>query len=213
VASEPLPFPCPLHLRIQDDSTGESLRATGQAAWAETRRINGREVHVVGVRFDEVLAPPGCCTRFFKDESPKPPPAPVSGVALRRSTNRFPVAACSVRVHRKRRFALLGNRVNLATKLHDLSRAGAHVVCTEAVKPGERVRLVVHLEKFHDTFEADAVAVWVRFPAPHEGLGWRIGLAFDELDPARARLLASMESWFTHLLPPSREAVFRKSTS
>lgn len=188
VASEPLPVPCPLELQIRKEDSGEVLQARGEIAWVKTRSLDGRPVHVVGVKFDEIQTPPETCARFF--ESP-----PLDSPPRRRAAGRFPIADCEVTLVRDERSRAPVNPRNLASRLLDLSRTGAQVVCTGSVKPGERVRLTVRLEKLHDTFTAEAEAAWVR----HAGLtggGCKVGLAFGSLDHAQQRKLESLESWF-----------------
>jgi hypothetical protein len=201
VASEPLPVPCPLELQIRKEDSGEVLHARGEIAWVKSRNLNGREVHVVGVKFDEVQTPPEACARFFESRAVTPLDAP----PRRRVAGRFRITDCEVTLVRNERSRAPENPANLASKLLDLSRTGAQVACTESLTRGERVRLTLRLEKLNDTFTAEAEAAWVR----HAGLsggGCKAGLAFGSLDHAQQRKLQSLESWFCgkpDLRPPS----------
>ena len=199
VASQPLQAPCPLSLQLREESTGEVLTAKGEVAWSQTRLADGRVIHLVGARFDEIFTPPAKCSRFFEE--------PASGKRARnaeassqrpRDADRFPVDECEVTLYRDKRPGLFRRPENLALELLDLSRTGAQVTSKAALKVGEKVRLTVHLKKFKDTFEVEAETAWSRFPVPHEGLAWRAGLEFGALDGPRKRLLESMESWFTY---------------
>lgn len=130
-------------------------------------------------------------------------PSMVADKSLFRDANRFSVDDFEVTLHREGRPGFFRKPENLALNLLDLSRTGAKVVCRSSLKPGERVRLTVHLKKFNDTFEVEAETRWSRFPHPREGWASRAGLAFGELDGPRKRLLESMESWFTYVRPKS----------
>ncbi len=193
VASEPLKAPCHLNLQIRDEASGEMLEATGEVAWVATRRLDGREMYLVGVKFDKILTPPAKCARFFerKAASRPAPPAPKP-----RAANRFSVSDCDVVLERDHRFRAQESPGNLAHRLLDLSRTGAQVVCTNPLKRGDRVRLTVNLRNFHDIISVEAETVWVRSPRPAEGSGWKVGLAFGTLDHAQQRKLQTLESWF-----------------
>jgi len=200
VSSEPVQAAGPLNLQIREETSGEVLHARGEVAWVRTQRVEDREVHVVGVKFDEILADPAKCGRFFGDRvepGPRPRELPAARPpSKRRAGNRFPISDCEVVLERDHRFRQLEKPGNLASGLLDLSRSGAQVVCTQALSRGDRVRLTVILKKFQDIFTAEAETVWVRNLRPADGRSWKVGLAFGTLDHSQERKIQSVEKWF-----------------
>jgi len=201
VSSEPVQAAGPLNLQIREEISGEVLHARGEVAWVRTQRVDDREVHVVGVKFDEILTAPSKCARFFgEDAKPQPPLRDLPAAKpppRQRAGDRFPISDCEVVLERDHRFRQLEKPGNLASGLLDLSRSGAQVVCTQALSRGDRVRLTVILRKFQDIFTAEAETVWVRNLRPDDG-PWKVGLSFGTLDHSQERKVQSMEKWFGH---------------
>lgn len=200
VASELLEVPCSLSIQLRDDATGAAIQAQGETAWTQTRQVDGRDVHVVGAKFDKILSLPADSAWFFDGvvaskakpwETPAAPPA-----HKRRSADRFSVADNDVILERDFRFRESRKAGNLATRLLDLSRSGAQVVCFEAVARGERMRLTVNLRTLQEIFTAEGETVWVRSPAAGDSGRWHVGLAFGSLNHAQLRQLQAMERWF-----------------
>ena len=203
VCSEAVQLPCPVNLQIRDEASGEVFHARGEVAWVQARTRDGRESWIAGARFDEVLTPASKCALFFEGRRPgesESDTLPRPG-QMRRARDRFPIDGCEATVTRPPSFWKLSKPANLARALVDLSRTGAQVVCTEPLKPGERVQVAVHLSKFKDTFEAEARVVWVAAATTAAGRAWRVGLEFGGLDRPRQVLLGSMESWYAHRGP------------
>ena len=200
VSSEPLEVPCSLALQVRDDATGAALQARGEIAWTRTQQVNGRDVHVVGAKFDEILSPPGERSWYFERvvaPIPKPWEKPATPPAhKRRAADRFSIADNDVFLERDHRFRESRKAGNLATKLLDLSRTGAHVACADPVSRGERVRLTLNLRTLQEIFTVEAETVWVRRVMTGETAGWHVGLAFASLNNAQLRQLQAMESWF-----------------
>lgn len=200
VASEPLQVPCMINLQIRDEATGSSLQARGATAWVETRRENGEDHVLVGAKFDEVLTPSAESAWYFEGRvSPQRKPwesQPAKSSTKPRAAARFSIPECGVTLERDHRFRESGRAGNLATRLLDLSRSGAQVVCMEPVSRGERMRLTVDLKTFNDIFTVEAETVWVRYPATSDSRDWRVGLAFGELSHAQLRQVTTIESWF-----------------
>jgi len=185
----------PLEIRIREEDSGTMLHARGVIAWVKTRNEDGRDVHDVGIRFQEVLAPAETCSRFFDVESGDP--AAANSTVRRRRMNRFGIGDGDVVLEYDDRFRSTPRPGNLALGLVDLSRRGAQVACRESLKPGDRVRLTVRLRSFGDVFTAAAETVWIRPPASPGGTSWRAGLSFLELDDAQERTLQTFERWFS----------------
>ena len=200
VASEPLQVPCLVNLQIRDDSTGSSLQARGATAWVETRRENGKDQVVVGAKFEEVLTPPSQSAWFFNERVAlhhKPPASlPARRTPLPRAAARFSIPECDVTLERDHRFRESGRAGNLATRLLDLSRSGAQVICTESLTRGERMRLTVDLKTLRDIFTVEAETVWVRPSTTSDGREWRVGVVFGELSHAQLRQVTTIEAWF-----------------
>ena len=200
-AVEPPADPGPLEIRIKEEATGTMLHARGVVVWVKPRREDGRVVHDVGVRFQEVLAPAETCSRFFDAASSDPT---VGATTLRRRRmDRFGIAEGDVVLEYDSRFRPAPLPGNLALGLIDLSRTGAQVACREALKPGDRVRLTVQLRSFGDVFAAEAKAVWVRPPAAPGSTSWHAGLSFCGLNQAQERRLQTFERWFSKPAGPS----------
>jgi Tfp pilus assembly protein PilZ len=201
IAREPLRPPCGLSVQIKDPSTGDMFHARGTVTWCDTRRVVGGEIHVVGIKFDEIYTPVSRCAWFFQGPEP---PAPNPGEALakaganpRRRQERFPVDDYFVSVCREGPFGSRGKPVNLAFRLVDLSRTGAQVVCTEQVDPGAKVRFILHLNRFSDMLQTDAEVVWIRRAASRGGRAWSLGIQFKLIDRAAQKLLEYMMNWFS----------------
>jgi hypothetical protein len=89
---------------------------------------------------------------------------------------------------------LLGKGADLGSTLVDLSENGAQVVSTQALKPGAKVKVIVFLEKFGDSIDAEGTVRWVRAGKPDR---WHCGLLFSGLSDDDRRKLANNASWFT----------------
>lgn len=186
--------PGPLEIRIREEDSGTMLHARGAVVWVKTRREDGREVHDVGIRFQEVLAPAETCSRFFDVVWNDPTAAKTT--VRRRRMDRFGIGDGDVVLEFDDRFRKAPRPGNLALGLVDLSRRGAQVACREPLKPGDRVRLTVHLRSFGEVFTAEAEAVWIRPPASPGSTSWRAGLSFCGLDYDKGRQLQTFERWF-----------------
>jgi hypothetical protein len=57
VATELLEVPCSLTFRSGMTRQRATLVAQGVTAWTETRQVNGKDVHLVGAKFEEILGP------------------------------------------------------------------------------------------------------------------------------------------------------------
>ncbi|HZL71854.1 MAG TPA: PilZ domain-containing protein [Planctomycetota bacterium] len=185
----------PLEIRIREEGSGTLLHARGVVVWVKTRSEEGREIHDVGIRFQEVLAPAETCSRFFDVVSSDPTAG--NTTVRRRRMDRFGIGDGDVVLEFDNRFRSDPRPGNLALGLVDLSRRGAQVACREPLKPGDRVRLTVRLRSFGDVFTADAEAVWIRPPASPGGTSWRAGLSFCGLDYAKGRQLQTFERFFS----------------
>jgi hypothetical protein len=194
VASEPLQVPCPVHLQVREERSGSSLQARGETTWTETRRENGKDVILVGARFTEVLTPPAQSAWYFEGRFAPPPAA--KRAPKPRAAKRFSIPDCGVTLERDHRFRKSERAGNLASRLLDLSRSGAQVVCVDPVSRGERMRLTVDFRTFNDIFTAEAETVWSRSSAAAGNRDWRVGLSFGELSHAQRRQLQTLESWF-----------------
>lgn len=193
-AVEPPADAGPLEIRIREEASGTLLHARGVVVWMKPRREDGRVVHDVGVRFQEVLAPPETCSRFFDVASNDL--AAGSTTVRKRRMERFGISDSDVVLEFDSRFRSGPRPGNLALGLVDLSRTGAQVACREPLKPGDRVRLTVNLRSFGDVFSAEAQAVWIKPPATPGSASWRAGLSFCTLDKAQERRLQTFERWF-----------------
>jgi len=200
VASELLQVPCLVHLQVRDETSGSVLQARGAITWAETRRENGKDRVLAGAKFEEILTPSVESSWYFEGRvAPQRKPWEVPSTAKStkpRSADRFTIPECGVTLERDHRFRESGRAGNLATRLLDLSRSGAQVVCGDPVSRGERMRLTVDFKTFNDIFTAEAETVWVRYPATPDSREWRVGLSFGELSHAQLRQLLTIESWF-----------------
>jgi hypothetical protein len=185
----------PLEIRIREEESGTMLHARGVVAWVKTRRVDGRDIHDVGIKFQEVLAPAETCSRFFDGVSNDP--ATASTTVRRRRMDRFGIGDSDVVLEFDSRFRKAPNPGNLAIGLVDLSRRGAQVACKEPLKRGDRVRLTINLRSFGDIFTAEAEAVWIKPPVTPDGKSWRAGLSFCVLDYEQERKLQTFERWFT----------------
>ncbi len=201
VASEPVQASGPLNLQIREEATGDVLHARGEVAWVRTQKVADREVHLVGVKFDQILTDRAKCGKFFgevaKPEPPAADPPAAKPPPKRRAGDRFPITDCDVVLERDHRFRQGEKPGNLAAGLLDLSRSGAQVVCTEALGRGDRVRLTVILKKFQDTFTTEAETVWVRRYRFDDGRSWKVGLSFGTLANSQERKVESLERWFS----------------
>lgn len=208
VASELVPVPCLVNLQIRREASGETLLARGEITWLATRAVKGRDCHLVGARFDEILTPPAQAAWYFEGvvaPRPKPWEQPSAKRSHRpRAASRFSTPGCDVVLVRDHRFREAAKPGNLATRLLDLSRSGAQVACADPVGPGERMRLTVDFRNFNDIFTAEAETVWVRYPSGADSRHWRVGLAFGELSHAQQRQLLTLENWFQGPSKPNR---------
>jgi hypothetical protein len=199
IASEALDVSTLVNLNLRKEDSGQTLQARGVVAWVETSRVNGQDVRLAGAKFEEIVTPPAKAAWYFEDlvaPQPKPwAPSPVKAVAKPRTADRFAIAGSDVVLERDHRFRTYEKAGNLASRLLDLSRSGAQVLCTDPVKRGERMRLTVDFKDFKDIFSAEAETVWVRYPGAGE-TGWRVGLSFCSLNHSQQRQLLSLESWF-----------------
>src|SRR5262245_51947585 len=141
VAAEPMQVPCSVDLQIRDDASGASLQTRGVTRWTQTRKENGRDLHLAGARFDMILTPPADAAWYFEGRvgpqvkpwqvpAAKPPPKP-------RLTARFTIPGCDVVLERDFRFRGSAKPGNLASRLLDFSRSGAQVLCKDPVVRGE----------------------------------------------------------------------------
>ena len=127
-------------------------------------------------------------------QEPDAPKKPAASRALnRRNHVRFGVDGARVELHEKRWVPLPFGAGNKGRRLVDLSKGGACLVSTVPLKPGAKVRLRVHLEKYDDQIELSAEVRWCR---PNRG-EFLAGTAFVDLDPEQARKLKIIEGLFT----------------
>jgi len=201
ISTDPLRPPCPLSVQIKDPSTGGIFHARGNVTWCDTRRVIDAEMHVVGVKFDEIYTPMATCSWFFQGPEPAEPKTPAAFLSSngnpRRRRERFPVDDYFVSVTRETPYGSSAKPLNLAFRLVDLSLSGAQVVCTELLDPGSRVGFLLHLNRFSDMLQTTAEVVWSRRTASRGGRAWSIGLQFKLLDRGAHKLLEYMMNWFT----------------
>ena len=198
VSSEAVAVGSLLDLQVREDATGRVLAARGETTWIETRGENGRDVHLVGVRFIEILTSRADASWFFDDfaGSPMGPAQVPAPVQQKRGPDRFAVGGCEVTLERDHRFRGSAKAGNLAIRILDLSRSGAQVLCGHPLGRGERVRLTIDVRSLQEIFTAEAEVVWVRHPGIGQEFNWRVGLAFQTLDHSQERRLLSLEHWF-----------------
>lgn len=190
-STEPLEDPGPVDVQIREEATGQVLHARGEVAWIKTHREGDRDLHVVGVKFQEILAPAETCARIL-DGTSQAPAAP----AKRRSMDRFSLSDCDVTLERDHRFRTHEPPGNLAVRILDISRSGAQVLCSQRLQRGDRVRLTLNLRSFQDIFTAEAEAVWVRTPGLDSMGQWKVGVSFGALSHEQERKLKAFEAWF-----------------
>ena len=200
VSAEPLPVPCSVDLQIRDEATGATVNTRGETKWSQTRRENGRDLHVAGAKFEMVLTPPAEAAWYFEGRvalQPKPWATRSAKPASEpRAAFRFPIPGCDVVLERDFRFRGSSKAGNLAVRLLDLSRSGAKVVCKDPVVRGEIMRLTVDIRTFQDIFTSEAETVWVRHPSVAGAREWRVGILFRELSLAQQRQIGTIERWF-----------------
>jgi len=196
-ASESIDRGSLLNLLIRDDATGESMNVRGEVVWVDPRNAGGRDLNLVGTKFDEILTVPAKCAWFFDRWvaiQPKPwETRTAAPVAKARAAERFVTGGCEVTLERDHRFRTYEKAGNLASQLLDLSRTGAQVLCVDPVKRLERMRLTVNFRNFAEIFTAEGETVWV---VPGDDQTGRVGLAFGSLNHAQLRQMQTLEQWF-----------------
>jgi hypothetical protein len=205
ICSEALARPCSLSLQIKDPDSGEAFHASGDVMWCHTEVDQGVESHHIGVQFDEIFTTIAKCTRFFygpgtmpmETAAPEIREKPKGREHRPRRSERFPVDDYVVTLWKEAPFWNFAKPKNIATRVVDLSAEGAHVECSEKLEPGAKVHFTLHLNKFEDTFSADAEVVWARKLATRDIAAWRSGLHFRKLNRRQQMLIDHMMSWFS----------------
>jgi len=201
--NEPLSRPCSLQIQIKDPSSGEVFLASGNVMWCAPAMEEGLQVHHVGVQFDELYTAIAKSSRFFFGpgtsaiEAPEPAAKPKGWDHPPRQGERYAVDDYVVTMAKEAPFWSFAKPKNIANRVVDLSVGGAHVECSEKLDPGARVHFTLHLNKFADTFSADAEVVWTRKLATRDVAAWRSGLEFRKLGRRNQMLLDHMISWFS----------------
>lgn len=94
----------------------------------------------------------------------------------KRRAPRYPIGAVEFDC-RKASWSFL--RSNIAQRVVDLSSGGARVVCTEALAPGDRVRLELSFPGKEVSVRTAARVVWGRTQEHRKGRTHHLGVAFD----------------------------------
>jgi c-di-GMP-binding flagellar brake protein YcgR len=78
----------------------------------------------------------------------------------------------------------------------NVSQGGLMLLLEDAVSAGDRLRVQMHLtdKKGARIVEAVGRVVWVSLKAEGEGAGYKVGFAFEEIDPAHLKTLAAFEA-------------------
>ena len=206
VSSEPLPIPCPLRFQIRQEATGRVLAAEGVSTWIETRGDQGRDMHVIGARFDRIATPPAESNWFLEEFGGTAPTASAPEEPRRRGTPRFEMSGCDVTLERDHRFRGSARAGNLASRMLDLSRSGVQVLCKDPLSRGEVVRITVDVRTLQEIFSAEAEVTWVRHPGIAQESNWRVGLAYRMLGNDQQRQLLRLEHWCRGARNPSLRA-------
>jgi hypothetical protein len=202
-------IPVTVELYVPDG--GSRFKSRAIVAWSTTVESRGRVAHAAGLRLERPLmpeprrkpepAPPAA------PPSPPSPPAPASSRAPNRSASSKPPEP--QRAHR--RFSpeevellcypagflrAVGLANNAGRRLKDLSRAGAQIVCSRKLLPGERVHLRLEFKKKPWTIQAEGEVRWCRRDTASLEPRYYAGVMFDRLPAGAERSLREIERAF-----------------
>ena len=110
---------------------------------------------------------------------------------------RFKTDEATVQLYIKGLLTTLGiGRKNEARASVNLSEGGILLATNVKLNKGAKVQVRIEIEKFKDVIEAEGTVAWC-FQNARDTASWYAGIAFQNLPPAQAALIAKMRSWFT----------------
>src|SRR5437762_1145791 len=136
---------------------------------------------------------------FKKVNSPSPSPAatPPVGRPERRQHPRFALYDATIKLYRRGATALFGlARLNIEGTALDLSEGGVRLMTEEQLLAETKIHLRIEIAKFDDRIESDGLVRWCRRD-PKEESRFYAGVTFAAGDPALARKIGPMRTWFT----------------
>ena len=191
-ASEDLRAGEALTLEVRDPASEESFRAEGEALASAPQRRAAFTTWFVDIQFTEVFTPEGWRDRFTRGPAAKP-----ASPSNKRVATRFHVDDCVITCLRWSTTTATGHKRNLARRLVNLSGTGAQLAVVEPMEPGSQVDLIIHFNRFADTFHAPAEIRWCR-PAPGvAGATHLAGVSFTSLTPEMKRMLKFAQGLFS----------------
>lgn len=123
--------------------------------------------------------------------------APPGGGVERRRVLRFEIDDYSVVLYRIGTLQRIGFRKkNIGRTVRNLSLTGACLISDKPVRIGQKVQLLLILNKFNDLFDAMGIVRWVAgskiLPDHYE-----IGVEFTSLEEVQSSRLQHIQGWFT----------------
>lgn len=130
-----------------------------------------------------------------------PPPTPSGSTKNRenRKHSRFAISdvQSSLYLYKEGIFSLFGvSKDNQGRKVVDLSEGGVRFLTHDRIPVGTKVKVVLHMEKFQDTFEATGVVKSCYQSAKSAG-DFYSGIQFTALEPAQIRRITALRDWFS----------------
>lgn len=181
-----------LTLEVRDPVGEESFRAQGEVVSSTPQRRAAGTTWLVDVQFTEVFTPEGWRDRFTRSSSAKP-----ASPSNKRIASRFHVADYVITCLRTSTTTVTGHKRNLARRVVNLSGTGAQLAVVEHVNPGTKVDLIIHFNRFSDTFHVPAEVRWCR-PAPGvAGATHLAGVSFAPMTSGMKRMLKFAQGLFS----------------
>jgi hypothetical protein len=142
-----------------------------------------------------------------KSEAEAPAPAPATATSSstsaqqrdseRRKNPRFEIDDAQAALYKEGILSVFGvGRSNQARMALDLSEGGARFLTHERIPLGSKVKVVIQIDRYKDSIEAQAEVRWC-YQSAKNPRDFYSGVRFVDLEPAQARKIALMRDWFT----------------
>jgi Tfp pilus assembly protein PilZ len=196
----------PVTIELYVPDGGSRFKSRALVAWSTTVESKGRVAHVAGLHLDRALMAE---TRKKPDArvssaSPSPSstpkaaknPAALSESDPQRHHPRFAPEEVELLCFPEGLLRALGLAKNAGRRLKDLSRAGAQIICSQKLDPGQRVTLRLEFKKEKMTIDAQGEVRWCRRDTTSLEPRYFAGVLFGDLPPGSEKSLRAIERAF-----------------
>jgi hypothetical protein len=171
---------------IEVPETSVRFRGKAVVRWAQTLQHQGREAHVAGMEFMEVLEAQGDKVQFLKSWWRGP-----VEVDERRKHQRMLLEGVQIECQPCGVWSALGFSSNAARSLTDLSEGGCQIVASRKLEPGSRVKIKLTFKKPAVVVQGEGEVRWCNRDTLSLEPRWPAGIEFRDFshaDEARLKL-------------------------